>query len=216
MTHKIYLIKHLDTGMGYVGITGDELGKRWYQHMHDKNGALYKALRAEGHRMSMELLEEVATREEALIKEQQYIYALGTAQPNGWNRRVLSEIAKPKPKQVRWIQKQAPLIFVDGELRCPVCWKNDGTCDGEFLHFDGDSYHPKDDDEITCFPIICELCHSCVGDCNTCAKAMAYVGDGADFCFYDNIPSRPKYELEHWGTHGRIHMRMFVYIKAEA
>lgn len=103
MSINIYLIKHLDTGTGYVGITGDDLGKRWYQHLHDPKGALYKALRAEGHRMSMELLEEVATREEALIKEQQYIHALGTAHPNGWNRDVRplkveepAPVAKPK------------------------------------------------------------------------------------------------------------------------
>jgi hypothetical protein len=88
MSIKIYLIKHHDTGMGYVGITGDELGKRWYQHLHDPKGALYAALRAEGHRMSMQLLEEVETRAEALIKEQEYIHALGTAQPAGWNRDV--------------------------------------------------------------------------------------------------------------------------------
>jgi len=98
MTHKIYLIKHLDTGKGYVGITGDELGKRWYQHLHDKNGALYTALRAEGHRMTMELIEEVATREAALIKEQEYIHALGTAQPFGWNRDVRPlKVEEPEP-----------------------------------------------------------------------------------------------------------------------
>jgi predicted GIY-YIG superfamily endonuclease len=214
MTHKIYLIKHLDTGMGYVGITGDELGKRWYQHLHDPASAVYKALRAEGHRMSMQLLEEVETRAEALTKEQMYIHALGTAQPMGWNRQV-KLIAKPKPKQVRWIQKEAPLIFDDGELRCPVCWKNDGTCDGEFLYFNGDSYHPNDDEEITRFPITCEVCHLCDADCSTCARATAYVGVDEDFCFYNNSPSRPKYELEHWGTHGRIEMRMIVYIKAD-
>jgi predicted GIY-YIG superfamily endonuclease len=116
MTHKIYLIKHLDTGMGYVGITGDELGKRWYQHLHDKNGALYTALRAEGHRMTMELIEEVETREEALAKEQQYIHALGTAQPAGWNRQV--KIAK-KPKT--W-KKQT---FRDLKIRCPICRSDD-------------------------------------------------------------------------------------------
>jgi predicted GIY-YIG superfamily endonuclease len=112
MTHKIYLIKHNDTGKGYVGITGDELGKRWYQHLHDKNGALYAALRAEGHRMTMELIEEVETREEALIKEQEYIHSLGTAQPAGWNRQV-----KPKRKSKQWIKhKSLGTVF-----RCPIC-----------------------------------------------------------------------------------------------
>ncbi len=102
MSINIYLIKHLDTGMGYVGITGDELSKRWYQHLHDPKGALYAALRAEGHRMTMQLLEKVETRAEALSKEQEYIHALGTAQPAGWNRDVrplpVEEQAPPKPK----------------------------------------------------------------------------------------------------------------------
>ena len=112
MTHKIYLIKHLDTGMGYVGITGDELAKRWYQHLHDPASAVYKALRSEGHRITMELLEEVNTRAEALIKEQEYIHALRTAQPDGWNRQV-----KPKrqlktwDKHIQWLPR----------LLCPIC-----------------------------------------------------------------------------------------------
>jgi hypothetical protein len=116
MTHKIYLIKHLDTGMGYVGITGDELAKRWYQHLHDSNSAVYKALRNEGHRITMELLEEVRTREEALIKEQEYIHSLGTAQPDGWNRQV-----KPKPQRKRWEKR----IHWMPRLRCPICKSED-------------------------------------------------------------------------------------------
>jgi len=125
MTHKIYLIKHIDTGKGYVGITGDELGKRWYQHLHDPKGALYIALRTEGHRMTMDLIEEVETREEALIKEQQYIHALGTAQPNGWNRDVRpmkveepTSVAKPKV----WEQWTDDSIKISGDgLTCPSC-----------------------------------------------------------------------------------------------
>lgn len=123
MSIKIYLVKHLDTGMGYVGITGDELGKRWYQHLHDPKGALYAALRAEGHRMSMQLLEEVETRAEALAKEQEYIHALGTAQPAGWNRDVrplpVEEKATPKPKVWKRITR-SPMFEEDGQtLVCP-------------------------------------------------------------------------------------------------
>jgi len=116
MTHKIYLIKHIDTGKGYVGITGDELGKRWYQHLHDPKGALYTALRTEGHRMTMDLIEEVETREEALIKEQQYIHALGTAQPNGWNRDVRPmKVEEPTPvvKPKKWKQITRNAMFDD-------------------------------------------------------------------------------------------------------
>ena len=143
MTHKIYLIKHLDTGMGYVGITGDELGKRWYQHLHDPASAVYKALRAEGHRMTMELLQEVDRRDVALVLEQAYIHDLGTAQPSGWNRQV-KLIAKPKPK--RWTEHKIPGIRYDmsgkanatwGDIVCLTCYNpNDDTEDGKNQHID--------------------------------------------------------------------------------
>jgi hypothetical protein len=123
MSIKIYLVKHHDTGMGYVGITGDELAKRWYQHLHDPKGALYAALRAEGHRMSMQLLEEVETRAEALIKEQEYIHALGTAQPAGWNRDVrplpVEEQTPVKPK--KWISHTSKVNIEHLVLICPAC-----------------------------------------------------------------------------------------------
>ena len=128
MTHKIYLIKHIDTGMGYVGITGDELGKRWYQHYHDPKGALYTALRTEGHRMAMDLLEEVETREEALIKEQQYIHTLGTAQPNGWNRDVRP--MKVKEHQLpKWVRIPTGIKF-DARPWIMHC----SCCGYEFTH----------------------------------------------------------------------------------
>lgn len=88
MSWKIYLIKHLDTDMKYVGITGGDLATRWEQHRKDRRSAVHKALRTEGHRMAMELLEEVATKSKALKHEQKYIQSLGTATPNGWNRKV--------------------------------------------------------------------------------------------------------------------------------
>ena len=128
MSIKIYLVKHHDTGMGYVGITGDELGKRWYQHLHDPKGALYAALRAEGHRMSMQLLEEVETRAEALTKEQEYIHALGTAQPAGWNRDVrplpVEEQTPVKPKVWERCTSDLKLsgIYSNNKaLLCPAC-----------------------------------------------------------------------------------------------
>ena len=94
MSYKIYLIKHLDTDMKYVGITGADLATRWQQHYNDINSAVYKALRTEGYRMTMELLEEVATKPEALKREQEYIRSLGTATPSGWNRKVATPKAK--------------------------------------------------------------------------------------------------------------------------
>lgn len=97
MSYKIYLIKHLDTDMKYVGITGADLGIRWEQHFHSTNAPLRTALRTEGHRMVMELLEEVDTKEEAHKREQQLIHSLGTATPNGWNRQV-TNLNKPSKK----------------------------------------------------------------------------------------------------------------------
>lgn len=86
MSYKIYLIKHLDTDMKYVGITRNDLIARWEQHRADTNSSLYKALRTEGHRMTMELLEEVATESEARNKERDYIQLFETMAPSGWNR----------------------------------------------------------------------------------------------------------------------------------
>lgn len=96
---KIYLITHLDSGMKYVGITDGDLAKRWQQHYNDPNSAVYTALRSEGYRMTMELLEDVPSRDEALRKEQDYIRTLGTAHPHGWNRMVSKvEVVKPVVK----------------------------------------------------------------------------------------------------------------------
>jgi len=88
MTHIVYLIKHLDTDKKYVGITSADLKTRWDQHRNDPNSAVYEALRADGHRMVMEVLEECDTREQALRREQELIHELGTAAPRGWNRKI--------------------------------------------------------------------------------------------------------------------------------
>jgi predicted GIY-YIG superfamily endonuclease len=125
---KIYLIKHLDSGMKYVGITDGDLVKRWLSHMIDKKSAVYEALRSEGYRMTMELLEEVPSRDEALRKEQEYIRTLGTAQPHGWNRMV-SKVEVVKPAVKKWIECKDPLYsqYIDQDihgissLRCPIC-----------------------------------------------------------------------------------------------
>jgi hypothetical protein len=115
---KIYLIKHLDSGMKYVGITDGDLAKRWQQHYNDPNSAVYSALRSEGYRMTMELLDDVPSREEALRKEQEYIRTLGTAQPHGWNRMV-SKVEVVKPVVKKWVD--ARIVFIDGVVRCPSC-----------------------------------------------------------------------------------------------
>jgi hypothetical protein len=133
---KIYLIKHLDSGMKYVGITDGDLAKRWQQHYNDPNSAVYSALRSEGYRMTMELLEDVPSRDEALRKEQEYIRTLGTAQPHGWNRMV-SKVEVVKPAVKKWIRKTAKIVncIVQrtsapyGTFLCP-------KCGGDNLSFD--------------------------------------------------------------------------------
>jgi uncharacterized C2H2 Zn-finger protein len=123
---KIYLIKHLDSGMKYVGITDGDLVKRWQQHYNDPNSAVYSALRSEGYRMTMELLDDVPSREEALRKEQDYIRTLGTAQPHGWNRMV-SKVEVVKPAVKKWRQIIRPISPNDFDnpaafiLKCPLC-----------------------------------------------------------------------------------------------
>lgn len=93
---KIYKIEHLDTGMKYVGITGQELSHRWKQHASDPNSAIYEALRSDGHRMTMELIEEVDDKDTALRKEQEYIRKYGSAEPHGWNRKIWNKHVKTK------------------------------------------------------------------------------------------------------------------------
>ncbi len=120
---KIYLIKHLDSGMKYVGITDGDLAKRWQQHYNDPNSAVYTALRSEGYRMTMELLEDVPSRDEALRKEQDYIRTLGTARPHGWNRMV-SEVEVVKPAVKKWREIRRELLnsdFIANILQCPRC-----------------------------------------------------------------------------------------------
>lgn len=123
MTHKVYLIKHIDTGKGYVGITAGDLYTRWYQHGHDTASAVYKALRSEGHRMTMELLAEYEDRDDALEAEQRFIHELNTAEPNGWNRYV-------KPVKIANASKLKQYIKVVGSPKfasnnefmiCPIC-----------------------------------------------------------------------------------------------
>lgn len=124
MSYKIYLIKHLDTDMKYVGITGADLPTRWQQHYNDTNSAVYKALRTEGYRMTMELLEEVATKPEALKREQEYIRSLGTATPSGWNRQVATPKAEPEVTSKKWKACSNQFDnrdFSNGVLKCRVC-----------------------------------------------------------------------------------------------
>ncbi len=59
MSWKIYLITHLDTGMKYVGYTEVDLKKCWDTHHVNPKYAVHKAIQTDGHRMTMELLEEV-------------------------------------------------------------------------------------------------------------------------------------------------------------
>ena len=145
---KIYLIKHLDSGMKYVGITDGDLAKRWQQHYNDPNSAVYTALRSEGYRMTMELLEDVPSRDEALRKEQDYIRTLGTAHPHGWNRMVSKvEVVKPTKIYSNTIN-QLPYGELD-RLKCP-------HCDNDRVHL---LKAILDSDGGITQPFYCEECH---------------------------------------------------------
>ena len=88
MSYKIYLVTHLDKNKKYVGITSKDLHQRWYQHMKDKASALHPDITTESHRMTMELIGEADTKQEALQMESEFIQELGTEVPNGYNRQV--------------------------------------------------------------------------------------------------------------------------------
>jgi hypothetical protein len=120
MSWKIYLIKHLDTDMKYVGITRNDLIARWDQHRADTNSAVYKALRTEGYRMTMELLEEVATESEARKKERDYIQSFETMAPSGWNRQCA------KRKEVKHVSGHSTSkMIVNSKQRSLITRKND-------------------------------------------------------------------------------------------
>lgn len=146
MTHKVYLITHLDNGMKYVGYTSKDLRTRWQQHCNDPKSAVYEAIRREGYRMTMELLGEFDTKIEALRKEQEYIRTLNTLAPNGWNVQE-REIPASAPK--KWIKIQEPIKLDDGwnpesKLACPSCKNHDGMTHHEHVEVyirHGDSWH---------------------------------------------------------------------------
>ena len=149
MSYKIYLIKHLDTDMKYVGITGADLPTRWQQHYNDTNSAVYKALRTEGYRMTMELLEEVATKPEALKREQEYICSLGTATPSGWNRQVATPPKQnPKKWKITFGEFHSKWQGVD-VLQCP-------SCDDNWTH----QHEVKVYNNDVSISFWCEQCHS--------------------------------------------------------
>ena len=187
---KIYLITHLDSGMKYVGITDGDLAKRWQQHYNDPNSAVYTALRSEGYRMTMELLEEVPSRDEALRKEQEYIRTLGTAHPHGWNRMVSKvEVVK------KWVWKPRSVTLPQcvngawGRLKCP-------SCNEERLHFwtyDEEGPQVWDDSKRELYMYIeCEKCHH-----------------------DDNTNSPPLFHIDIKEVRGYIYLEMIFYVYVE-
>jgi hypothetical protein len=134
MSWKIYLIKHLDTDMKYVGYTEVDLQKCWETHRVNPKYAVHKPLQTEGHRMTMELLEEVETRAIARDLKQQYIQSLNTAEPNGWNRQIIKPKAESVTTPKTWIKHCSSVTFSayspdsDSNLFCCP------ACQGEFTH----------------------------------------------------------------------------------
>jgi len=138
MGWKIYLIKHLDTDMKYVGITGADLAIRWEQHFHSPNIPLRTALRTEGYRMAMDLLEEWPTKPEALKREQELIQSLGTAVPNGYNRQVAT--AKEVQKKAQYSNANSTdRMFKNGKRQSLFARKkrwSDWTFDSTIIYDD--------------------------------------------------------------------------------
>ncbi len=124
MSWKIYLITHLDTGMKYVGYTEVDLKKCWDTHHVNPKYAVHKAIQTDGHRMTMELLEEVETRAIARNLKQQYIQSFNSAEPNGWNRQIIKPKDEPVTTPKKWTQVQGGLVTKSEDrdaLACPSC-----------------------------------------------------------------------------------------------
>ena len=88
---NIYLITNQKTKKQYVGITSRSIMVRFEEHKKNSNNikkpsALYESMRKYGvENFSIELLETVDSREEAIKKETKYILEYGTLVPNGYN-----------------------------------------------------------------------------------------------------------------------------------
>jgi predicted GIY-YIG superfamily endonuclease len=158
MSWKIYLIKHLDTDMKYVGYTEIDLQKRWDQHRADTTRSISKTLQTDSHRMIMELLEEVETRAIARNLKQQYIQSLNSAEPNGWNRQIIKPKAEAVTTPKKWMPVQGDFVTKSQgveALVCPNCkdtWTHQSTVD--VLNND------------VCIYFTCESCHFEDGDNN--------------------------------------------------
>jgi group I intron endonuclease len=87
---NVYYIECLPTGIGYVGITGWSVARRFARHMlnarHGRAGALYEAVREyKSEAFKVTLLEIVSSWEEACDAERRLIRELGTKTPAGFN-----------------------------------------------------------------------------------------------------------------------------------
>ncbi|OOY31271.1 hypothetical protein BMI88_09125 [Thioclava sp. F36-6] len=87
----IYLIRDLDTGRGYVGLSANSPSIRYNQHLataqQGLGSLLHAAIRARGgHRFEVKLLEQVDGNDTALADREVYwIAKLGTLKPEGYN-----------------------------------------------------------------------------------------------------------------------------------
>ena len=183
MSYKIYLVRHLDTDMKYVGITTQTLKQRWAQHSSDRMSALYKVMRTEKNRMSIEVIEEVFDKYEALTKEQYYIQLYETEQPKGWNRYVtdtqygpLQNLHHNYRKSKKWKRQIGVVAMSESSvLSCPACGCNETkklqteifvnrryhvTASDSGVNVDDNLYYqPVEGKQVVRFVFICETCH---------------------------------------------------------
>ncbi|WP_282118870.1 GIY-YIG nuclease family protein [Ruegeria atlantica] len=112
----IYLIKNLDTGTGYVGLSVNSPSNRFNQHVATaKNGLgslLHSAIRARGpERFDIIVLEEVDGGEAALADREVYwIAKIGTLNPEGYNVLPGGQLGRYRGTPVTFDGRQFPSI----------------------------------------------------------------------------------------------------------
>lgn len=88
--YKVYCITDITNGKQYVGMTAKTLPVRLHQHSFlGSNSPLATHILAKGAEcFGIELVDVVSGKKNALAAESEYILALGTLAPAGYNRRV--------------------------------------------------------------------------------------------------------------------------------
>lgn len=83
---KVYLVKHIASGKGYVGVTQTRLANRLSAHASQKGSSLHADLKRYGRdAFIIEVLHTTLGREEAYQTESEMMVKHGTLRPKGYN-----------------------------------------------------------------------------------------------------------------------------------